>query len=702
MSKKIFGILSVFIVLSLLCSLCACHSHQFGQWTTTVQPTCTQEGQRERVCSCGEKESQSISSTGHTLGQWVTVTQPTCTQAGSKQQTCTVCNVVINEETIQPTEHDHQAQVTSPNCVEQGYTTYTCDCGDSYIANYVDALGHDEITHQAQQPTCTQIGWDSYVTCSRCDYSTYHELAKTGHVFGQWQVKTPATCTTEGLEERICACNESETRPLDIIPHNYVDKICTSCGDIDYSKGLEFIVILDGQAAQLSTIGSCTDTDVFIPATYNQLPVISIGPNAFANSSIESVTIPSSVTEILLGAFYRCCNLTTINFASDSNLQTIEEKAFFYTGLKSISIPQGVTTIGKEAFYCSPLSVIDFSEQSALTTIGSNAFTGSLIKDITIPNSVTTIGLGAFAACSNLQKITLPFVGQIADNSTENVQFGYIFKDESAGNKTNNDYVPASLKTVVVTNATVIGTEAFRGCGNIAEVSLPSTLSKIESHAFYDCKNLSKVTISSGVSTIGSFAFGCTALRNVVVPNSVTKIHKGAFYQCNSMQSITLPFIGQTIDGSTNTHFGYIFGADNYMQHTQNVPTSLGTVVITGGTTVARGAFFGCDHIYSITLSATTTTIGSVAFQGCSILSSLEIPHGVTIIDNALFNGCQSLKEITIPTSVTTIVDYAFNNCISLERINYCGSQEDWSKISIGSDVGNLSPEYITYNYTKE
>jgi hypothetical protein len=83
-------------------------------------------------------------------------------------------------------------------------------------------------------------------------------------------------------------------------------------------------------------------------------------------------------------------------------------------------------------------------------------------------------------------------------------------------------------------------------------------------------------------------------------------------------------------------------------------------------------------------------------------LSSLEIPHGVTIIDNALFNGCQSLKEITIPTSVTTIVDYAFINCISLERINYCGSQEDWSKISIGSDVGNLYPEYITYNYTKE
>lgn len=47
----------------------------------------------------------------------------------------------------------------------------------------IDALGHDEVSHDAQAATCTAVGWDAYVTCSRCDYTTYVEKPMSDHTY---------------------------------------------------------------------------------------------------------------------------------------------------------------------------------------------------------------------------------------------------------------------------------------------------------------------------------------------------------------------------------------------------------------------------------------------------------------------------------------------------------------------------------------
>ena len=75
----------------------------------------------------------------------------------------------------------YASAVTAPTCMEDGYTTYTCLCGSSYTAEPVSRLGHEEITHAAKTQTCTGIGWEAYVTCSRCDYTTYEDLPALGH-----------------------------------------------------------------------------------------------------------------------------------------------------------------------------------------------------------------------------------------------------------------------------------------------------------------------------------------------------------------------------------------------------------------------------------------------------------------------------------------------------------------------------------------
>ena len=67
------------------------HTHSFGAWTVVSEATCTADGRKERVCTCGEKETESIPATGHSYGGWTTVKEATCGEAGEKQRVCSSC-----------------------------------------------------------------------------------------------------------------------------------------------------------------------------------------------------------------------------------------------------------------------------------------------------------------------------------------------------------------------------------------------------------------------------------------------------------------------------------------------------------------------------------------------------------------------------------------------------------------------------------
>jgi hypothetical protein len=151
--------------------------------------------------------------------------------------------------------------------------------------------------------------------------------------------------------------------------------------------------------------------------------------DAFSNYSLlESVFIPSSVTEIERYAFYNCYSLQSIdidknnlNYASingvlyDKNITTI---IFCPAAKKKITIPNSVTSIGVEAFsYCSALSSINVDKNNLNYTdikdvlYDKNKTTLILCpkdqKKITIPSSVTSIEDNAFTNCTSLTSITI-------------------------------------------------------------------------------------------------------------------------------------------------------------------------------------------------------------------------------------------------------------------------------------------------------
>ncbi len=143
-----------------------------------------------------------------------------------------------------------------------------------------------------------------------------------------------------------------------------------------------------------------------------------------------------------------------------------------------------------------------------------------------------------------------------------------------------------------------------------------------------------------------------------------------AFYGCISLKRITIPFVGENLNGSQNTHFGYIFGANYYMDNSAYVPESLKEVIITGGESIGEYAFYECTNLESITIISSVQSIGSWSFRYCTSLQSISIPSSVTSIGGCAFEGCASLQTITIPSSVTSIRNNGlFYGCISLESI---------------------------------
>ena len=132
--------------------------------------------------------------------------------------------------------HHYTDVVTPPTCTEQGYTTHTCECGDSYVDTFVPALDHDLVDHEAKAPTCTEIGWNAYQTCTRCDFTTYSELAALGHDLVDHEGKAP-TCTEIGWNAyQTCTrcdyttCSELAALGHDLVDHDAKAPTCTEIG----------------------------------------------------------------------------------------------------------------------------------------------------------------------------------------------------------------------------------------------------------------------------------------------------------------------------------------------------------------------------------------------------------------------------------------------------------------------------------------
>ena len=143
---QLFVVTVVLLTLTLIMSSCSiAHVHSFGEWTITKAPSCSEDGEQERYCSCGEKQTQTLAA-GHKSGDWEIVTEATCASAGLKHKVCSVCGEVAETETI-PKNNNHvfgdTSVIKAATCTETGNEESICSICGYKKTNTLAALGHD-------------------------------------------------------------------------------------------------------------------------------------------------------------------------------------------------------------------------------------------------------------------------------------------------------------------------------------------------------------------------------------------------------------------------------------------------------------------------------------------------------------------------------------------------------------------------------
>lgn len=192
------------------------------------------------------------------------------------------------------------------------------------------------------------------------------------------------------------------------------------------------------------------------------------------------------------------------------------------TGLKKVTLKNGVRSIGEDAFRdCSSLESVIF-ENTVLEKISDGAFWGcSALSSIALPDSVTEIERNAFFE-TGLRNIQLPekltLIGGGAFCNCKNLK---------------QVQLPPQLKE--------LGEGAFFNCENLAQIQLPSQLNKLGGDAFRDCTSLDKIDIPAGLKQIESATFCNTGLTSVTLHEGLTKIEDWAFHDCLKLKKIRIP-----------------------------------------------------------------------------------------------------------------------------------------------------------------
>ena len=283
--------------------------------------------------------------------------------------------------------HNYANRITAPTCTAKGYTTHTCSCGNSYKDTYVDALGHNYVSG----------------VCTRCNAKDPNYQAPHTHSYTA-AVIAP-TCTSAGYTTHTCQCGNSyKDNYTDALGHNYANGVCTRCGDksaatlsgscgINDSNNVHWS--LDGNGVlTISGSGKMADyaeepeecmykfwnapwTELDVKSVVIKDGVTNIGAGAFAFTNISDISIPNTVTDIGIAAFYNSNNIQTITIPD--SVKNIGNAAFDRSGLESIVLPNGLKIID----YCMFLGC-------------------SNLKSVTIPGTVTSVGWRAFDLCDNL------------------------------------------------------------------------------------------------------------------------------------------------------------------------------------------------------------------------------------------------------------------------------------------------------------
>ncbi|MBQ7505442.1 MAG: leucine-rich repeat protein [Ruminococcus sp.] len=488
---------------------------------------------------------------------------------------------------------------------------------------------------------------------------------------------------------------------------------CTSLTDVTIGNGVTsmgYSVFYNcNNVTNLTVNGNYQFDTGRLPSSTKNLIVTgnSIKYHAFGNNlySLESVTIPNTVTSIGDEAFISCSNLTDLTIPN--SVESIGEFAFaLCSSLTSIEIPNSVESIGGYAFNgCANLTSVTIG--SGVTSIGNAVFTGANVIDLTVigngqfdysklPYSTvknltvtgTAVTSGAFSSFTALEGVTIDdtveSVGANAFSGGSEILFA-VFENGDTVIDTNAfgdykpiivGYDPSTAKSFASNNEMLfIDIEDFASLEPSDFVVGPyGNGVKIKGYKGSDTDITIPSTIYGfSVTGIDSSAFSNSDITSITIPASVTSIGSGAFNNCSDLWDITV--------NSGNANYSSQNGVLYNKNKTTLIQYPAGKTVTSFSipnsvNTIGSGAFFNCSNLTSLTIPVSVTTIESGAFSGCSGLISLTIPNSVTSLGGGAFSGCTNLTNVVIGNSVTSLPGGCFAGLSNLESVTIGSSVE--------------------------
>lgn len=397
---------------------------------------------------------------------------------------------------------------------------------------------------------------------------------------------------------------------------------------------------------------------------------VGIYDDVFAYSGITSVTIPEGVKYINYGAFQQC------------------------TTLKNIKLPNSLVRINASAFKeCTSLSALSLGE--GLKTIDSEVFKGCVgLKTVALPSKLETLEYEAFADCSNLENVTFPNTLTTADESAfyETKWYNNI-KDGTAlyyGSVFNGF---KGYNTCLYTGSTFTvkdGTKTVDLSGDIGKITkfvFPNTLKSFTMSRVYNDSGYKLTSLALPESVDYVMITNQTDLKNLTLPTTA-KLGYNCFEYCSALETLTVPKGNTRLEISLSgcSSLKKVVLADDTVELGNcalGYSDSLTTVDLKNVRIIGSEAFWHCPSIQKITIPDTVTTICNMAFADCSNLTTVTGGKNVKILENAAFSNCTKLTSIgNIGQNLKRLGSIVFENTkwfenqkdgiVYLGKIAYC------------------------------
>lgn len=393
----------------------------------------------------------------------------------------------------------------------------------------------------------------------------------------------------------------------------------------------------------------------------------SIGAKAFRETDIRSIVLPDSITTIEEYAFAECKALTDIH------------------------MPKNLNSIGDFAFQeCSKLPEMDLAD-TALTKIGKKAFDGCVsLVAIEIPSTLATVDQEAFLDDTALKYVNYHgSIDQWANINFRNPNYSTIIYATSNPLSYAQDlYINGELVTEARITTAVVSPYAFNCCTNLVRVVIGENVEYICLNAFSECQKLvevvnkSNITIVRGKESNGLVAYYALAVKEDEATD-IKKTDDGfLFYTADDGGHYLLGYDGTETDLILPENYkGEAYQVNSYAFKKNAKITSV--VIPDGVTKINEDAFIACQSLTNVVIGDVTDVWRS-AFENCKSLQSLTIGEGVETIYQAAFYNCVSLREIHFNAKNCNVLG-------ELGAFKNCGSDGDGIKLTIGRQVTRIS-----------